>query len=85
MPRSRALMSSGACVAERERRGAELDRVDAQQNVVHDRVADQHRLVDVVARARRRCVAAAWRQVLSPSMMALVHFLQAIAVHHARS
>ena len=37
---------------ERERRGAERRRIDAEHEVVHDRVADEHDVDDAVA---RRC------------------------------
>ena len=35
---------------ERERRAAELHRIDAEQQVMHDRVADERRLEDVLVR-----------------------------------
>ena len=38
---------------ERERRAAQLQRTDAEQQVVHDRVADERRLEDVLARDAR--------------------------------
>ena len=43
---------------ERERRAAQLDRADAEQQVVHDRIADERRLEDVLA---ARCPPAARR------------------------
>ena len=35
---------------ERERRAAEFDRIDAEQQVMHDRIADQRRFEDVLVR-----------------------------------
>ncbi len=35
---------------ERERRAAEFHRIDAEQQVMHDRIADQRRLEDVLVR-----------------------------------
>ena len=50
MPRSRGRTPHRLVDRERERRPAELRRVEAEQEVVHDRVADERDLEDVVAR-----------------------------------
>ena len=59
-PSSAAVVAHGPVGGQRERRAAERRRVDAEQEVVHDRVADDRQLEDLVAldaglaRQRRR-------------------------------
>ena len=54
----------GAVGRERERGAAQLNRIDAQQQVVHDRVADEHQLQHV----RRLDLASAHSSPSSASM-----------------
>ena len=56
MPMSVGLAVDGQVGGERERRAAERRRVDAEDEVVHDRVADEHDVGDLAhPHRRRRC------------------------------
>ena len=57
---------------ERERRAAELHRIDAEQQVVHDRIADQRRLEDVLVRYAGACAPRRPRALHSASRTAAV-------------
>ena len=59
---------------ERERCAAEFHRIDAQQQVMHDRVADQRRLEDVLMRNARLA-----RHIRRQSAQRLAHRLRSSA------
>ena len=79
-PRSRAGASS-AVDGQREGRAAELDRIEAEEEVVHDRVADHGHLDDAV-----RAIAASARDVADQPSTRLAHrrgqLAVAAGVHH---
>ncbi len=71
----------GAGDGERERRAAEFGRVDAEEQVVHDRIADEDQIEDVVA-IDLRFGADLADQSVDRIAHRLGHRLAAVRVHH---
>ena len=65
----------------RKRRAAELDRIDAQQQVMHDRIADEGHLENIIA-ATRASRATSAASAFSAARTAVGHLLRAARIHH---
>ena len=74
--------SSAAVGRQRERRAAELDRIDAEQQVMHDRIADERRLRGYRLRATPASRATSRGQVVERGAHGRGHLLRAARVHH---